>query len=146
MGDKAVQSCGQGPEQRVNFISERLQEIEKENKEVANLEGSGDSEGAPAKVDLLSYLICSGGLSLEETCSNVVDFITAGVDTVSHKYICTYVCTCACTCVCFTPMQAWYLTTPSPPKYGNYRTDVGGTNALLLYDVRIIIVICLFFV
>ena len=73
----------------MNFISERLQQIEKENKEVANLEGSGNSEGAPAKVDLLSYLIRSGGLSLEETCSNVVDFITAGVDTVSHKYICT---------------------------------------------------------
>ena len=44
-------------------------------------EDSQDEE-APAKVDLLTYLVLSGNYTLEEAVTNAIDMMNAGIDTV----------------------------------------------------------------
>ena len=65
------------------FINEKLAEIEEEDRKA--LEASSSEEEAPDKVDLLTYLVHSGKMSIEEVSVNIVDLLTAGVETVSEK-------------------------------------------------------------
>ena len=62
----------------MNFITRRLSEIEEEDKLLA--QHAGDE--APVKVDFLTYLVHSGKMSLNAITANVIDLLTAGVDTV----------------------------------------------------------------
>ena len=64
------------------FINEKLAEIEEENMKA--LEAAGSEEEAPDKVDFLTYLVHSGKMSIEEVTVNIVDLMTAGVETVSE--------------------------------------------------------------
>ena len=64
----------------MKFISKRLEKIEEEDKQLIQ-QASGDE--APVKVDFLTYLVHSGKMSLNAITANVIDLMTAGVDTVS---------------------------------------------------------------
>ena len=63
----------------MKFISARLDEIKEEDKQL--LQQATDDE-APVKVDFLTYLVHSGKMSLDAVTANVIDLMTAGVDTV----------------------------------------------------------------
>lgn len=63
----------------MKFISKRLDEIKEEDKQL--LQQATDDE-APVKVDFLTYLVHSGKMSLDAITANVIDLMTAGVDTV----------------------------------------------------------------
>lgn len=65
----------------MKFISKRLDEIKEEDKQL--LQQATEDE-APVKVDFLTYLVHSGKMSLDAITANVIDLMTAGVDTVSH--------------------------------------------------------------
>ena len=65
----------------MKFISERLDEIEEEDKQL--LQQAAEDE-APVKVDFLTYLVHSEKMGLDAITANVIDLMTAGVDTVSH--------------------------------------------------------------
>lgn len=64
----------------MNFITKRLDEIDEESKKL--LEQNTEDE-VPVKVDFLTYLVHSGKMSLDAITANVIDLMTAGVDTVS---------------------------------------------------------------
>ena len=63
------------------FINEKLAEIEQEDRKA--LEEAGSEEEAPDKVDFLTYVVHSGKMSIEQVTVNVVDLLSAGVETVS---------------------------------------------------------------
>ena len=67
-----------------NFINEKLTEIEEEARKT--LEAAGSEEEAPDKVDFLTYLVHSGKMSIEQVTVNVVDLLSAGVETVSANF------------------------------------------------------------
>ena len=67
----------------MKFISKRLDEIKEEDKQL--LQQAADDE-APVKVDFLTYLVHSGKMSLDAITANVIDLMTAGVDTVCYLY------------------------------------------------------------
>jgi len=62
----------------MKFINERMQEITEEEKRALE-----ESKEVPREVDFLTYLIHSEKLSPEELCTNTVDLLLAGVETVS---------------------------------------------------------------
>ena len=62
------------------FINEKLAEIEEEDRKA--LEASSSEEEAPDQVDFLTYLVHSGKMSIEEVSVNIVDLLSAGVETV----------------------------------------------------------------
>lgn len=64
----------------MNFITKRLEEIEEDD---AKLLEQHTEDEAPVKVDFLTYLVHSGKMSLNAITANVIDLMTAGVDTVS---------------------------------------------------------------
>ena len=64
----------------MKFIEERLSEIEKDQK--ALLEKEKDEDEAPDKVDFLTFLFYSGKMGLKEVTSNIIDLLSAGVETV----------------------------------------------------------------
>ncbi len=68
------------------FINEKLAEIAEEDKKA--LEAATSEEEAPDKVDFITYLVHSGKMSVEEISVNVVDILSAGVETVCIKYMC----------------------------------------------------------
>ena len=65
------------------FINEKLAEIEEEDRKA--LEAAGSEEEAPDKVDFLTYLVHSGKMSIDEVSANIVDLLSAGVETVIVK-------------------------------------------------------------
>lgn len=65
----------------MKFISKRLDEIKEEDKQL--LQQATEDE-APIKVDFLTYLVHSGKMSLDAITANVIDLMTAGVDTVRY--------------------------------------------------------------
>ncbi len=62
------------------FIDNKLAEIAEEDRRV--LEAASDEEEAPEKVDFITYLVHSGKMSVEEISVNVVDVLSAGIETV----------------------------------------------------------------
>ena len=65
----------------MKFISKRLDEIEEEDKQ--RLQQATEDE-VPIKVDFLTYLVHLGKMSLDAITANVIDLMTAGVDTVCY--------------------------------------------------------------
>ena len=63
------------------YINEKLAEIEEADRKA--LEAASGEEEAPEKVDFVTYLVHSGKMSIEELSVNVVDLLSAGVETVS---------------------------------------------------------------
>ena len=64
----------------MKFISKRLKEIKEEDKQL--LQQATEDE-APVKVDFLTYLVHSEKMSIDAITANVIDLMTAGVDTVN---------------------------------------------------------------
>lgn len=77
----------------MKFIEEKLDKTEEEHKQILK----DESEEAPAKVDFLTYLLYSGKMDLRGITTNIIDLLTAGVDTVrtSIQYLpwCQYIAT-----------------------------------------------------
>ena len=67
------------------FVDEKLAEIEGEDRKA--LEAASGEEEAPEKVDFVTYMVHSGKMSVEEVTVNVVDLLTAGVETVSSEIV-----------------------------------------------------------
>ena len=64
---------------------EKVLEIKEEDKRA--LERRAEEEEAPDKVDLLTYLLHSRGMSVEEATTNAMDLMAAGVETVSSTHL-----------------------------------------------------------
>lgn len=65
----------------MKFITQRLDEIEEKDKQLLQ-QDTGDE--APVKVDFLTYILHSGKMSLDAITANIIDLLTAGVDTVCY--------------------------------------------------------------
>ena len=66
----------------MKFISKRLDEIKEEDRQLLQQDTADE---APVKVDFLTYLVHSGKMDLNAITANVIDLMTAGVDTVSFS-------------------------------------------------------------
>ena len=66
----------------MKFISKRLDEIKEEDRQLLQQDTADE---APVKVDFLTYLVHSGKMDLGAITANVIDLMTAGVDTVSFS-------------------------------------------------------------
>ena len=64
---------------------EKVLEIKEEDKRA--LERRAEEEEAPDKVDLLTYLLHSRGMSVEEATTNAMDLMAGGFDTVSSTHL-----------------------------------------------------------
>ena len=64
----------------MNMINEKLAAIEEEDRKA--LEAASGEEEAPEKVDFITYLVHSGKMSIEEVSVNIIDILSAGVETV----------------------------------------------------------------
>ncbi len=62
------------------FIDEKLAEIAEDDRRA--LEAVSGEEEVPDKVDFITYMIHSGKMSVEEVSVNIVDLLSAGVETV----------------------------------------------------------------
>ena len=76
----AVKSQRDVKDLAMRFITKRLDEIEEEDKKL--LEQHHEDDDPPLKVDFLTYLVHSGKMNLNAITANVIDLMTAGVDTV----------------------------------------------------------------
>ncbi len=72
-------------EQSKKFIDDRLAEIAEDRRV---LEAASDEEEAPEKVDFITYLVHSGKMSVEAVSANIMDILSAGVETVCVLSIC----------------------------------------------------------
>ncbi len=72
-------------DQSAKFIDEKLAEIAEDDRRA--LEAVSGEEEAPEKVDFITYMIHSGKMSVEEVSANIMDVLSAGVETVSHNYL-----------------------------------------------------------
>ncbi len=79
---KSVVNCQRSLLLQTNkFIDKKLAEIAEEDRRA--LEAASGEEEAPDKVDFITYLVHSGKLNVNEVSANIMDILSAGVETVS---------------------------------------------------------------